>query len=386
VHTENPAVPSSLRITQLVLSNAFAGTEAHVAQLSEFIVSRGAVVRLICGDQNLELLERGRSAGVSMDTLRLGRGNLPVDWPAAHRAIAGWGPHIIHAHLGSSLLAGALLSTAPQRKLVFTQHFVRPAYLDDAGLRAQVRLFGHRLIHHRVDHAVTTTEIAKKEMIHVERFPAHRTSVVPLGIDIAMVQKAAGNKNDVRLELGIPAHSPLIITPARLEREKGHTTLLDCIPPLLARHSNVHLLVAGQGSMELELKDYARSLGIDSNVHFLGRRRDVHRLLAQATVCALPSYCEPFGIVLLEAMAVGVPVVASTGPGPSAIVLDGETGLLVPPRGPEALADAIGSLLSAPDRAIAMGKQGRTRVQEKFSVRTMGEQMLDLYQRVRAAG
>ena len=385
VHPVPP--PSSLsrrlRVTQLVLSSAFAGTEGHVALLSRQLAALGVRVRVVCGDGNRRLIEEMEMAGIPVAPLRLGRHTLPSDWPEAHRVVAGWGAQIVHAHLGNSLLCGALLSAKEWPALVFTQHFLTPAYLMAAGPRRGARTLAHRLIHRRVAVAIGATDLVRTAMIEQEGFRADRVAVVPLGIDIAGVQhQARAGGASVRDELGLPRDAILLVTAARLEWEKGHETLLASLPRVLARHAGTYLLLAGDGSLAAALREQARRLGIEARVCFLGHRADVPRLLSQANLGVLPSHVDSFGLVLLEAMAVGTPVVACAAGGPREIVVDGATGLLVPPREPQALAAAIVTLLDDPRRARDMGLAGQRRVGEQFGARRMAEQILSVYAQV----
>lgn len=369
-----------MRVTHLVLSNDFAGTEAHVALLAMQLAARGLRVRLVCGNRNERLLKEVRGPGVEMLPIEIGRGNLPVHWDQAHRAIVGWHPQIVHAHLGSSLLCGALLTSTTRRHLIFTQHFIRPAYRAASGARAVARSAAHRLIQRRLDHAIATTAIARDEMIDHEGFRAERVSVIPLGIDVGRVMGEASRAGTgIRRELALPPDSVLLLTPARLEEEKGHVTLIEAFGRVHGRFPRAHLLLAGTGTREAELRAIVRSSVASDRVHLLGQRADVPALLEQSICCVLPAYEEPFGLVLLEAMSLARPVIACNSGGPSAIVVDGETGLLVPPRDPAALAGAMATILERPDAAAQMGRTGHERVLAEYSAQSMTERTIQIY-------
>ncbi|HEX3247288.1 MAG TPA: glycosyltransferase, partial [Chloroflexota bacterium] len=160
---------------------------------------------------------------------------------------------------------------------------------------------------------------------------------------------------------------------ARLAAQKGHHVLLDAIQEVARSIPSVHLLVIGHEDdlTMAELQGYADQLRIKDNVSFLGFRADIAELIEDADLFVLPSLWEGFGLVLIEAMALGLPVVASSvGPIPE-IVLDGQSGRLVPPGNAPALADAIRGLLESPDTAFAMGHAGRERVKAAFGVQKM---------------
>jgi glycosyltransferase involved in cell wall biosynthesis len=152
----------------------------------------------------------------------------------------------------------------------------------------------------------------------------------------------------------------------------------------------VHFLIVGDSVSQAYrdgLEAYAAALGLGQRVVFTGFRRDVPALLSAVSVSVLPSLSEGLSNVVLEAMAAGVPVVATSVGGTPEIVDDGVTGLLVPPRDAGALADAISSLLTDPARRQTIGEAGRRRVEERFSLEAMVLATEQLYERLlREAG
>lgn len=369
-----------MRVTQLVLSDAFAGTEQHVALLSRELAALGVDVRLVCGTGNGRLLDGVRNSGIRVCSLPVGPGGLPAHWGLGFRTVRQGGIDLIHAHLGNSLFCASVLGAAGP-PVVFTQHFVHPAYLGVHGLRRLVRSAAHRFVHKRVAFAVAPSRRVRMQMLLHEGFAPERVQVIAHGIDTEGIQvRSRGAAGAVHRELGLSPDTQLLVTPARLEPEKGHATLLMALRQVLAEQPNVHLLLAGTGSCEAALREQAQFQGLSSHVRFMGQRADVPSLLAQAALCVLPSYEESFGLALLEAMAVGTAVVACRAGGPEDIVLHGETGLLVPSRNPQALGAAITALLTAPSRARAMGGAGQRRVTLHFSARRMAEQTLRVYE------
>jgi glycosyltransferase involved in cell wall biosynthesis len=159
--------------------------------------------------------------------------------------------------------------------------------------------------------------------------------------------------------------------------------LLKAIPDILQGH-RVQLVIVGTGLRFEEYLVLARTLGIDEDVHFLGfvdpSQMPAH--YASADLFVLPSRMENFPLVLLEAMASGLPVVATAVGGVPEIVVDGETGLLVPPHQPEAFADAVNALLDDPERMRAMGAKGRERVKEHFTWAKVAERMARYFREI----
>jgi glycosyltransferase involved in cell wall biosynthesis len=168
---------------------------------------------------------------------------------------------------------------------------------------------------------------------------------------------------------------------ARLAAQSGHHLLLDAMRTVVARLPTASLLVIGHEDdiTVAELSSYALEKGLRGHVDFLGFRADIANLLQDVDLFVLPSLWEGFGLVLIEAMALGVPVVASRiGPIPE-IVIDGETGTLVSPGNADDLARGIIDLLEDPARALAYSQAGRARVETQFSVQAMVAQYEQLY-------
>jgi glycosyltransferase involved in cell wall biosynthesis len=187
------------------------------------------------------------------------------------------------------------------------------------------------------------------------------------------------------------ADSPLVGVVARLEPEKGHPTLLEAWPKLLESVPDAHLIVVGEGSQRDALEAQAASLGLlgsdpgepssalGRRVIFTGRRDDVPAVTAALEVAVLPSYREAQGLSILEAMALSRPVVASRVGGIPEMIEDGLSGLLVPPRNPDALARAISRLLLDHPYADTLGRAGRELVHERFCVELMVRAVESIY-------
>lgn len=178
---------------------------------------------------------------------------------------------------------------------------------------------------------------------------------------------------------GPRAGSPVIMV-GRLSPEKGVDTLLKAVALVVRDHPAFRLQVAGDGVCLPALREQAAGLRLNGNVDFLGERRDVPALLAQASAVVLPSYSEGISLALLEAMARGLPVVATRVGGNAEVVADGETGFVVPARSPEALADALVRLHRDPQQGRRMGEAGRRRVERHFDVRQMVREYEALYE------
>jgi L-malate glycosyltransferase len=205
--------------------------------------------------------------------------------------------------------------------------------------------------------------------------------VVPSGIDFAPFD-AVTDRDFLRMEFGFAPDDFLAGIVAALEDHKGHRYLIEAARLIKSRAPKAKIIIVGKGSLELELDKQARELQVDDLVYFLGFREDVPRLLASLDVFVLSSHLEGLGTSIMDAMASRLPVVATAVGGIPEVVKDEETGLLVAPKSPEALAEAILRLYE--DRALArrLGERGHEVVHEKFSAEAMARRIIEIYERI----
>jgi glycosyltransferase involved in cell wall biosynthesis len=179
-----------------------------------------------------------------------------------------------------------------------------------------------------------------------------------------------------RAELARSVTAPIVLTVARLDAQKGIAHLLDAA----AAVPHASFAIAGDGPDRAALEERAASLGLGDRVRFLGHRHDVPALLAASDLFALPSMYEGLPLAVLEAMAAGVPVIATAAGGTGEVVRDGETGTLVPPADPSALAAAITGTLANRERASRLALAARSLVAREYSVKAMVSSVSALYE------
>ncbi len=203
--------------------------------------------------------------------------------------------------------------------------------------------------------------------------------VIPNGVDIARFASAV--PADLTA-LAIPRGSQVLLTIGRLDRQKGLSTLIEAAAIVAPKFGNTHFLLVGEGSQRAEIENLIREKGLVERVHLAGWRTDVPELLAAGTALVLSSLWEGMPNVVLEAMAAGLPVVTTRVEGTSELVIEGQTGLLVPPQSPAELAAAIETILSNPAQAKSMGQLGRERAATEFSWDKMVNRYSELYSRL----
>ena len=200
-------------------------------------------------------------------------------------------------------------------------------------------------------------------------FPADRIVRIPNGVPLLESARDDAERRLGRSRLGLP-EGPLLLFVGRLNRHKGASDLIRAFPSLTRRFPGVTLALLGEGPLRGELSALAEALGVVSQVRLLGER-DPEPFLRVADVFVLPTRGEGMSNALLEAMGAGLPCVATRVTGNVEVVTDGETGLLVEPGGPDALAQAIGRLLADPLWRGRLGEAARQRIRAHHSVPEM---------------
>jgi len=198
-----------------------------------------------------------------------------------------------------------------------------------------------------------------------------RIRVIHLGIDCSRFENVRVHRDDVRKEWGTAVSDLVLFTAAVLEPRKGHQVLLDAFAELCRDGAPRRWVICGDGSLRQQLQEATAARGLAPRVVFTGFSSAVPRLLSGADAFVLPSLHEGLGIAAMEAMAAGLPVIASRVGGLPEIVVDGETGFLVPAGDAAALVSAIRRVAGDPRAAHEMGRLGRLRVLDRFTSTTM---------------
>ncbi|MEW6685358.1 MAG: glycosyltransferase family 4 protein [Candidatus Edwardsbacteria bacterium] len=199
--------------------------------------------------------------------------------------------------------------------------------------------------------------------------------------------KIKEDKDEIRRDLGLDSEDLVLGWAGRIHPEKGLEYLIEAMREILDFAPKVKLLILGDASLgnesyERRLKKLSVHLKVQDRIQFLGFHRDISQIFSTFDIFVLPSLREPFGLVTLEAMQLGKPVIATNTGGTPEIVVDGETGLLVPPKEAKALAQAIISLLKNREFREKMGRQGKERVQRNFSLESHLRGMEEVFDEV----
>jgi glycosyltransferase involved in cell wall biosynthesis len=231
-----------------------------------------------------------------------------------------------------------------------------------------------------VDHYITVSDSVKEYLIEKGTIPPEKITTIYNGVALnGLTPEGEGGSPDL---LGVESNDSVILAVGRLHRQKGYDYLIRAIATVKREVPSVKLLIAGEGEEENDLKNLVKSLDLSKEVILTGLCREVEKLLNFTELFVLPSLWEGMPNAVLEAMAAAKPVVATRVGGVPELVMDGETGILVPPEDSESLARAIVGLLRNTAQANSMGNAGRKRVQEHFSLREMVTKTDSLYQKL----
>lgn len=358
---------TSLRILAIDTERTWRGGERQALLLALGLQRRGHRVVLAVRPRS-PLALRASELGVEVEPLRA-RGELD---PFAARRLAAIardrGVDLLHAHTAHA----HTLALAARRRLRLP--LVVSRRVDFPPRRGWFSRWKYR---RGADHYIAITEAVARvlERAGVER---RRISVVPSGVDLDRLAGADGSA--VRRDLGALGDRFLVGAVGHLAWHKGFEILVEA-----ARRSDPDRflwVVVGEGEERADLERRAARAGVASRFRLLGFRKDVPDLLAAFDVLAAPSHMEGLNTSILDAMALGRPVVASRVGGIPEAVVHGETGLLVPPGDPDALARAVRRLADDPALARRLGEAARRRVREKFSADAMVEGTLEVYRSV----
>lgn len=278
---------------------------------------------------------------------------------------------LIHAHEFRANAFGTVVAKVCGIPLVGTVHG-KNYYPNHAKRRVAYRWTS------RAAHMVAVSHDLQHFLEEQIGIPHDRITMIHNGVDM-MPQRSLGQIRELRSEFGIGKDVFLLGIVGSLYPVKGHAYLFKALRPVLAHYPETRLFVIGQGELEQTLKQQVIDLGIDRAVSFLGLRNDVPRLLPALDLFVLPSLSEGLSIALLEAMAAGVPVLASKVGGNPEIVIDGETGFLVSPERYEELSARILELMRDRDLTRLCGERGRRWVAQEYTTARMLARYQDLY-------
>jgi glycosyltransferase involved in cell wall biosynthesis len=367
-----PGPRGRIRIVELLASGSNGGAQEHVLNLVTRI-DRTRYDVSVCALTTGSAIRKIERAGIDVCFVEADDDAGRVEAVAAH--LAAVGADVVHNHMFHAEVIGTQAAWRvaeaglPRPYIVGTVHSSRIRDETDRALLRQLTPKMDHLI------AVSSSIVAKLE--HEGRHGAP-VSLIYNGVDLERYDHQVPCCT-LREEYGLPESGPLVGVVARLEPEKGHPTLIEAWPAVLAAYPDASLLIVGEGTRREALGELVASLGLERSVVFTGRRDDVPAVTKSLDVAVLPSYREAQGLTILEAMALSRPVVASNVGGIPEMIADGKTGLLVEPHDAIGLAEAIVRLLADHPLADTLGRAGHDLVHDRFCVELMVRAVETIY-------
>ena len=306
----------------------------------------------------------------------LARAALPLAWYLARHRI-----DVVHCFLPHAYLVGASAAAAvPGVRLVMSR-VSSNFYMNEPNY---YRFAETRLAHRFLDAAVCNADAIRRDLID-EGIPQERITIIRNGIDITPFHDCRERRDVERARLGLAASQLALTAVANLHAYKGHADLIEGLAHIASRLPRDWRLLCAGRDVDGNLTDLGRlasRLGIGDNVRFLGSVSDIPALLAASDIHAHPSHEEGFPNSLLEAMAAGLPIVATNVGGIPELVIDGSNGLLVPPHDPTALGAAVLRLAGEPALRQQMAQVNMRRASDRFSLDSSVTAYESLYERL----
>ncbi|MBN1123229.1 MAG: glycosyltransferase family 4 protein [Anaerolineae bacterium] len=366
-----------MHVVHLSKVTGIAGSETHLLMLLPGLAGQGIDVTMIMLEDPTrradDFYEAMAARGVTVERVAIGS---HIDLTLTRRLVKTLNrlkPDILHTHLIHADLYGmAAARRAEVRGTISSRHNDNPFRRNPAIRLANQRAMG------RADRVITISEALNRFVREVEGIAPEKVITVHYGLNPP--DFPANAREEGRRWFEYSGDRPVIGMFGRLIEQKGVDTLLNAFVQVRQAVPDAVLLIVGDGDQRSEMQALAESLGISEAVTFAGWVPQAYKLMPACDAIAMPSRWEGFGLVALEAMGSSRPLIASRVSALPEIVVDGETGLLVPPDDPAALAKAITPVLSDRPLALRLGEAGYRRLVEQFSVDKMIRGTLSVYE------
>lgn len=350
------------RIIHLASGREWRGGQNQVLLLTQALAKASNLRQVVVTGRGTPLAQRLQAAGVPVREVGWHIGLSPGALAGA-LAEARHGPSLFHAHDAHALTLAGLAATVSRSPFVVTRRVVFPIRRTGFWARAG---------------RVIAISAAVRRVLERDGIPSTRIVTVHSGINVEQVRNTRAGA--IRAELGLPDSTPLAVSVGALEDSKDHATLIDAAAALRFRQPALHWVIAGDGALRSRLEGLIARLGLEDRVHLPGRLIEPLRLIATADVFVMSSKEEGLGTSVLDAMALGVPIAATTGGGIPEM-LNGGGGLLSEPGDAPALAASVDRLLR--DSALREGvRRAATARVAEFSDAAMANGVLSVYRSV----
>jgi len=363
-----------LRLMQITHDLAIGGLQQVIVNLCRFINKEKFDVSVLCLRELGSYTKEVENMGIKVILLpQAEKGTDYFSFLKIAKILKREKTDIIHTHNTQPFVEGSLGSLlAPNVKVI--------VHTDHARVFPDKKryMFSEWLMSHFAWRVVGVSDHTSQNLIKYEKISPRKIITIPNGID--------GSKFDIKIdkekkkkELGLIGFDPIIGLGVRLAEQKGITYLLKAMPRVIEYFPNIALVIAGEGPLESDLQNEAKTLGIRKNVHFVGPRLDMPELLKLFDIYILPSLWEGMPMVLLEAMAASCPILSTHVGGIPSVIRDGENGLLAKPKDSNQTSNQIIKILTNKHLSDKYSKQARQDFMSQFTAAGMASEYETLY-------
>ena len=286
---------------------------------------------------------------------------------------------IVHTHTAKAGVLGRIAAHLAGVPCIIHQPHGHNFYGYFGACGSKMAIILEKFLATLTDRIIVLTEIEKKDFLRLKVCCFKKISVVGNGIELNKYCWENIDKSAIKKSLDISPEDEVIGFIGRLEPIKGIEYFIDAARIVAEEIPKVKFLIIGEGTLRSKLELRVSKLGLAKKFIFTGWKKDISRVLAILDLCVLPSLNESWGLILLQAQSAGVPIVATTVGGIPEVVLNGKTGILVPPKDPQKFAEAVIYLLKDNPKRLAMAKAAREWVKARFSIQRMLEKIHGIY-------
>ncbi len=367
--------PRPINVLHLLDSSEIAGGQRYVSDLIKHSDAKFKHTVLLSKEGPFSFLLK--ETGIHYEFISMEKKLSLASVMKISRCIRNNNIEIVHSHGYRCNLYGRLSCLFTGAKNIATVHVSLYDYIDTPFLLRGIYLLIESMTS-VMTHRYICISTAMKTDLRKIGISEDKIVIIHNGVDLDVFHPRSPDKG-LAQELCIVDHHPVIGTVGRMVTEKGHVYLLEALPYLREQWPTLQCLFIGTGPLMEMLRKRASELDVAEKCFFPGVRMDMADIYPLMDIFVLPSLREPFGLVLLEAMASGVPVIATASGGPLDFIHSGINGLLVPPADPKELADKMDFLLSHPERREEIARQGYETVRKNYGIKDTVRQICDVY-------
>lgn len=367
-----------MKILQACGSSSWGGLEKIALQTAEELAGQGHDVTLLCNRES-NLFKEGQKSGINCSEFLQGDKSLIKNIRNTKRLVVSGNYDVVHTHLSHDLWSLVpVLRTMPV-KLFLTKHM--GSYVSKNDIL-------HKYLYKRVNGIFAISNYVKESLLRTCPVKENKIRILPDFIKLEKYDNGKYDRDEIRNQYKVDSNTFLAGMAGRFTPGKGHEDLIDAAKIIRSKAKiDIKYFIVGGASLgedeyEAKIRSMVKDSGIENDFIFTGYSNEVQKLMNAMDIFVMPSHEESFGIVLLEAMAMKLPVIATDNAGAKDIVINNESGLLIKPKNPEKLAEKIMDLINDKEKRTKLGMAGRQRVEENFSSDNIIDQLVDFYKKI----